>query len=452
MTDRPCAAVILAGGAAAAPDDTGPRTARWSHVIIAAIADAGWQPVPLEVGPEVTTTIPHAVLDRLVLCDAVIADVTHPDVALAFTIGVHHGARPGWQVLLGARPDRPDAGAVPRPAPDALTPMLRYDPGPDGAPADPADLRGGIAEALTRLRADVRPLPLHHLVDGPVDELLAHEVTDVFRERARYPDAWRERLAAARSDGVAAVRAAAADLEGSAAGVGEVIDLLLSFRAVGAADEVVRLVEDLRPPLATAALVREQYALALNRVGRRSQARAVLEDLIADRGVSSERGALLGRVHKDAWVDAVSRGDEAEADRCLGRAIDAYVAGFDHDWRDPYPGINAIVLMELREPPDPRGGELLPLVRHAARRRMRSRSPDYWDHATLLELAVLEGDESAAGQALEAALAAVREEWEPRTTGATLARLREARVRRGVDTSWLRRIEEALAQAPVVRR
>ena len=38
--------------------------------------------------------------------------------------------------------------------------------------------------------------------------------------------------------------------------------------------------------------------------------------------------------------------------------------------RDAYPGINAVTLMELAEPPDSRQAELLPVVRYAVERRM----------------------------------------------------------------------------------
>jgi hypothetical protein len=56
-------------------------------------------------------------------------------------------------------------------------------------------------------------------------------------------------------------------------------------------------------------------------------------------------------------------------------------------------GINAVQLMELGEPPDPRLEELVPVATHSVKRRIVSTQPDYWDYATLLELAVLEGNE-----------------------------------------------------------
>jgi MAP3K TRAFs-binding domain len=70
--------------------------------------------------------------------------------------------------------------------------------------------------------------------------------------------------------------------------------------------------------------------------------------------------------------------------------------GFEADWRDAYPGINAVTLMELKDPPDPRGGALVPVVRYAVERRVEAGKPGYWDYSTLLELAVLAKDESKA--------------------------------------------------------
>jgi hypothetical protein len=103
--------------------------------------------------------------------------------------------------------------------------------------------------------------------------------------------------------------------------------------------------------------------------------------------------------------------------------------------------------MELAEPPDPRREELLPVVAYAVRRRIAAGEPDYWDHATLLELAVLARDEDAAGEALGDALAAVRESWEPETTLRNLRLIRDARKARGEEDGWLGEVEEALEDA-----
>ena len=164
----------------------------------------------------------------------------------------------------------------------------------------------------------------------------------------------------------------------------------------------------------------------------------MLRTLIEERGPSSETYGILGRVYKDQWADAKAAGQVFLANGLLKKAANAYLAGFEADWRDAYPGVNAVTLMELQDPPDPRRGQLLPVVSYAVDRRLASGQADYWDHATRLELAVLGKDESAAREMLPAALALVREGWEPKSTANNLKLIREARAHRGDMVPWAR--------------
>ena len=114
----------------------------------------------------------------------------------------------------------------------------------------------------------------------------------------------------------------------------------------------------------------------------------MLLDVLEEHGPSSETLGLLGRVYKDRW-EAERGGSVLRAEGHLDQAIDAYRRGFEADWRDAYPGINAVTLMEIRDP----GGEpqqaLAPgcALREPPPHRRRARA-DYWDHATRLELGV----------------------------------------------------------------
>jgi tetratricopeptide (TPR) repeat protein len=197
-------------------------------------------------------------------------------------------------------------------------------------------------------------------------------------------------------------------------------------------------------PLAKTPLVREQLGLALNRLQRRDEAERVLLTLIEQRGPSSETYGILGRVYKDQWTDAKRSGETFLAEGLLDKAVNAYLAGFEADWRDAYPGINAVTLMELRDPPDARRNQFIPVVSYAVERRLASGQADYWDYATRLELAVLAKDENAARRALSTALAMVRETWEPKTTANNLALIREARQHHGDNVPWAERIEQEL--------
>jgi hypothetical protein len=225
------------------------------------------------------------------------------------------------------------------------------------------------------------------------------------------------------------------------------VDLLLSFRDLEAWPDMVAVVAQMPEALARATLVREQYGLALNRDGQGEEAEEVLLTLINERGPSSESYGILGRVYKDRYEAADKAGNQILARGLLNKGIEAYVKGFESDWRDAYPGINAVQLMELREPPDPRRVELLPVVTYSLKRRIESKPPDYWDYATLLELALLDNNEQKAMNALSSALAADPKGWQAQSTLDTVRRLCRVREARGMLAAWMTQIERDLEEA-----
>lgn len=186
-------------------------------------------------------------------------------------------------------------------------------------------------------------------------------------------------------------------------------------------------------------MVREQYGLALNRLGRWQEAVNTLEKVVAEMGPSSETFSILGRIYKDLYVKAAESGDVGLAEDHMRKAIDYYVRGFEADWRDAYPGINALTLLDILGTPDAerKKAELLPVVMFAVEQRIKSGQPDYFDYATLLELAVLKSAEGESRSRLSDALLRVREKWEPKTTANNLSMIATARKTRGVEQPWL---------------
>ncbi|WP_442775004.1 TRAFs-binding domain-containing protein [Sphaerotilus montanus] len=307
-----------------------------------------------------------------------------------------------------------------------------------------------IAPAITSagldpVRAD-QDSPAFRFFQGLSPSELSRLGTDVFRDRIPAAEDARQALEAARrTNDPARVRAAAVALGPVALlDAGTLVDLLLSYRAVKEHQAMVDLVAQLPEAIVETRLVQEQLGFALNRLGRRDEAEAVLQAVIARHGPSGESNGLLGRIHKDRWEAAVQAGDSGAAREWLDKAITTYLQGFEADWRDAYPGINAVTLMEFTTPPDPRRLELLPIVAYAVQRRIAAGAPDYWDHATLLELAVLREDATATAAHLADVLAAVREPWEPETTARNLGLIRAARAARGVVQDWLAATEAAL--------
>jgi hypothetical protein len=209
---------------------------------------------------------------------------------------------------------------------------------------------------------------------------------------------------------------------------------------------MITLVKKMPRPVAATVMVQEQLAFALNRAGNGDDAEKVLTELLAKRGPSSETLGILGRVYKDRWEAAVKAKKNLQARALLEKALETYLSGFEADSRDAYPGINAVTLMELKDPPDPRREKVLPVVSYAVEQKIGKGKPDYWDHATLLELAVLAQDKDRAEKHAGDALAAMRESWEAGTTLRNLRLIREARERRKEKVAWLKDIEAAFAE------
>ena len=315
-----------------------------------------------------------------------------------------------------------------------------------GIPTDIDSTKAQLVERLKNARAAQNTAvdsPIFQLVEGFPD--IQRIKTDVFRDRVHYSTKLKEQIAIARKQG----KEALSILEKQLDGIGDiesgvVIDLFLSYRSVKAWAEMVDLVKKMSPPLAETVMVQEQLALALNRDEKGEEAENVLLDLLEKRGPSSETYGILGRVYKDRWEAAYKSRDELLASGLLDQAIEAYVRGFEADWRDAYPGVNAVTLMELKDPPDPRRIKTIPVVEYAIERRIATGKPDYWDFAARLELAILARDKGMAMKSVANALALLREPWEAETTIRNLRLIRKARERRRDTDEWAKQIEESL--------
>ncbi len=435
--NRPLCFILMPFGSK--PDGTGQLVdfdAVYRDLIAPAITDAGME--PLRADEEMAGGIIHKPMyERLILCEYAVADLTTANANVFYELGLRHAVRKWSTVSLFAE------GRGQLPFDVAPLRALPYRLGNDGRPGRLADDRAALTARLKEALNAVPDSPVFQLVEDFPD--VQRLKTDVFRDQVHYAEDQRRKLADARKAGADAVRAAEAalgDIRGVEAGV--VIDLFLSYRAVKDWQGMIDLVDRMSPPLANTVMVREQLGLALNRAGQGEAAERVLLRLIDERGPSSETYGILGRVYKDRWEAAAKAGNAVLAKGLLNKAIDAYLQGFEADWRDAYPGINAVTLMELKTPPDERRTELLPVVRYAVHRRIRSGKPDYWDYATLLELAVLAKDRDGAAAALADALAGMREGWEGETTARNLRLIRETREARAEAVGGAEDIERAL--------
>ncbi len=412
----------------------------YRQIIAPAVVAAGLDPIRADE-EQVGGTIHKPMYERLMLCEFAVADVTGANPNVYYELGIRHAIRPSSTVILFAE-------GTTLPFDIALLRGLPYRLDAAGLPSD---VEPDVQALTKRLRhADEDPhddSPLFNLIEDMPRMEIDREKSDLFRGRLAQSREFAQQLETARKSGADAVMAIAEGLPNlHNVEAGTVVDLFHSLRATKAYQGMVDLYGRMSRVLQQTRLIQEQLAFACNRLGRSEEAEKILKQAIGKFGCNSETNGLLGRVYKDRWEVAVKEGRRMEARGHLKQAIEAYRVGFEADWRDPYPGINAVTLMELQEKPDPAQADILPVVRYAALMRAKANG-DYWDHATLLELAVLARDIDAAEEACCSALALVREPFEPETTARNLRLIRESRNARGEDAGWIEEIEAELGAA-----
>ena len=393
---------------------------------------------------QVGGTIHKPMYERLMLCEYAIADVTGANPNVYYELGIRHALRPRSTVIMFGE------GTI-LPFDIALLRGIPYQLSEQGLPSSPeSDAEGIIKRLLAATGSRHDDSPLFSLINDMPRLELDHSKTDLFRERVDQSKEIEQRIIQAESQGLCALQElndSLPDLD--EVELGTIISLFLALRSIGSQQsfhEMITLYERMPPTLQRTRMIQEQYGFALNRVERSDEAEKVLLGVIEDHGPSSETHGLLGRIYKDRWDIARKEGNRLKAKGALKRAIETYLIGFETDWRDAYPGVNAVTLMEMEEKPSPKQAEILPVVRYAALMKARQNG-DYWDFATLAELAVLDRDQEAAEDYLGDAIERITEGFAPETTARNLGLIREMREQREESSPWIAELEEALNEA-----
>jgi tetratricopeptide (TPR) repeat protein len=416
----------------------------YQEIIEPAVIKAGMEPMRADL--ESAAGIIHKpMFERILLCEYVIADLTTSNPNVFYELGVRHATKPHTTTMMCAYGARLPFDLAPF---RALNYFLDDQGKPQQAAKDSDALCEMLKEKMERKETDS---PLYQLLQDYPN--IQHDKTDVFREQVNYSKSIKDQLTHIRRNVPAAEKIHALDqLRQQLTPVdhfesGCLVDLYLAYRHVGTKDSFQRMVDmytnGLPEPLRRTVLVREQYAFALNRVGRWQDAVEILEELVRANGGSSETYGLLGRVYKDRWSNFIKNNDVVEARGWLIKAIDAYRKGFECDWRDSYPGVNFVTLQTLAGDPDTDFESMVHVVYYSALRQ-HNKEKDYWSAATLLELAFIQRDEKKCFHYLTEALPLVRDVWEPQTTANNLKMLLESHQKLQLAMDWQQRIIEAL--------
>jgi len=408
----------------------------YEQVIAPAVREAGF--IPMWAEQRLGSIASKQTFERLLFADYLIADVSDADPDVAYELGVRQALRARGTALISVDFAR-------RPFYAGALPVITYQVDGRGAPTD-------AYAPVNRLKARLREARENPADDSPLFGLIndlplySPDPARIAAFRTSSGDLYRydARLYEAVKAGAAAVLAMAADQALLAAADQDsdlMVDLFLALRSVAAFNQMIDLYGRMSLPLRRSPPVREQLALALHRTGRFDEATRTIEGVIKDEP-TSRTCALLGRIYKDRWDEAATAGSP-QAPGLLHRAIEAYDRGFQLDWRDAYPGVNAVTLMEMEDKIDSRQSELLPVVHYAALQHARSRD-DYWDYATLLELDVLSRDEAAAQRRLHEATARASQKWHLETTARNIKLIADKRRARSERVDWMDNIVAAL--------
>src|SRR5258708_5978241 len=446
------------------PDPTGRPNIDFNRVyekaIRPAIEAAGM--VPIRADEEKTGGIIHKpMFERLLLCEYAIADLTTANANVFYELGVRHTARPRTTQPIYAKHQ-------PIPFDVNFLRALGYDLGEKNEFGDKE--ANALLEALAKRMKDLRQVAAGAgEPDSPIFQLLgdwkpgdiAHLKTDVFHDQMMKNEEWKRRMDRCRSlpqkEGLAELKRIEAELgDLDVHEVGIVIDLMLAYRAQSGWTEMIDLYQKMPRLLQDQIMVREQLGFALNRragdknrsdpdrEADRQRALKMLHGVEDQKGPNPETCGLIGRIYKDLW-DSTRNTDQRTARGHLRQAIAEYVAGFEADIRDAFPGINAVTLLDIEGSAESKAKRdaLLPVVRFAVQQRLRAKEPDYWDFATMVELAVLASDKEEADRQLDSALALAKEKWMAETTSRNLKLIAEFRARTE-DVSWLNEMITAL--------
>jgi len=408
----------------------------YNEAIKPAIEDCGLE--ALRGDEERTGGIIHsAMFARLLLAEFVVADLTLANANVFYELGIRHAAKPFTTVPIFA-----NISALPFDVALVRAVGYRLKNG-KLTKASAQKLRTELAE---RLRAAIDEVatddsPLFQLIPKFPGIDLPEEVTETFKDRIKEAEEFREILSAARSkpsrqekrEALLKIQRDRGDLKTVRRSV--LIELLFSFRNAEGFDEMVDLYDAFPDYLKDYVVAKQQFALALNRgnqSGDREEALRILDELLKNRGPDPETLGIKGRIHKDIYKEA-AEAKKITAGAALDDAINAYTKGFEADPREYYPGVNAISLLIQKGDAEAlkEVERLLPLVSFAVARRGGASSSDYWDLATVLELACIGTDWPLAVRILPRALLATTDSFNTETTLGNLQLLKRARERSG---------------------
>ena len=427
----------------------------YDELVKPAIVLAGLEPL-IESEEKSGGNIHKTMYEKIILCEFCVADLTNLNVNVYYELGMRYAVKPFTTIPIIASAHSQLVFDV---APNrTFIYQVDNDFNLSDKQNDIKRLADRLQEAKKKRSTDS---PLYDLINGiAFQNSVAHEKTDIFREKVQYDDEIKEELAHARillNDDPSKVKPLRIEtihqivkkhqpLENLETAV--LIDIMISYRNIEAFPEMQFFIEQLPRYVFETIMVQEQYAFVLNRNGNKAKpvdtvmidkAEKVLQKLEEQGKASSETYGIWGRIYKDKFEKAYQAENLNLAKTYLKKTLIYYQKGFEFDPRDAYPGVNYVTCLELLGERE-KALRLIPAVEYAVVAKMKRKQPDYWDYATLLELAVIEGRFNEAREFFDEAVPLANESWMFGTTKENLSKILNFRKQRNEDTAELEKI------------
>ncbi|MBD2753005.1 TRAFs-binding domain-containing protein [Spirosoma validum] len=432
----------------------------YEELVKPAIVRAGMEPL-IEREESNFGSIQKTMYEKIILCEFCVADLTNANPNAYYELGMRYAVRPFTTIPIIA------SSHFPLPFDIGFNRTFAYQVDKDFNLSDKEnDIQKLTTILLSAKKSRLTDSPLYDMINGiTFQNSVEHEKTDVFRERVIYDGDIKKDLAYARSltdqdeSKIKSLRIEAINkivdqnkpLENVETAL--LIDMMLSYRNIEAFTEMMDFIKQLPRYVFETVMVQEQYALILNRNGSKkkpvddvmiNEAEDVLRKLESNKKASSETYGIWGRIYKDKFDRAYKHGDIGEAKVHLKTALKYYEKGFEFDPRDAFPGVNYVTCLELSGQKE-KALRIVPAVEYAVLSKMKRKDPDYWDYATLLELAVIENRFAEAEEFYYEAKPLAVESWMFGTTKDNLTKIITFRKDRGEETANIEKIAAKLS-------
>ena len=432
----------------------------YEELVAPAIRKADLEPL-IEREESSLGSIQKTMYEKIVMCEFCIADLTNANPNAYYELGMRYAVKPFTTVPIIA------STHFPLPFDVGFNRTIVYQVDKNFNLTDKENDMKKLAESLQKAKASrSTDSPLYDMVNGiAFQNAVAHEKTDLFREKVVYDEKIKTKLSYARSVDaedpaqtrsrrIAAINNVVESCKPlNNVETGVLIDMMISYRNIEAFPEMLEFIRQLPRYVFETVMVQEQYAFVLNRNGNKKkpvddvmirEAEQVLKKLESEGKASSETYGIWGRIHKDKFDRAYKSNNKEEAKVHLKNALKYYEKGFESDIRDAYPGVNYVTCLELSGNKE-KAMRLAPAVELSVLSKMKRKEPDYWDYATLLELAVIENRFSDAEEHFWQAKPLAVEAWMFGTTKENLDKIIDFRRARGESTEAIQGIATLLS-------